>query len=153
MKCREAKGAIQRWRALTPEETDELSVHLRSCPKCAAIARSDRLTRLLLEVLTPDEEPSPHFFARLRTRLCEAEPPALSSRFWVKALVPTLASLTLILASLAYLLSPPPPSPALLVLDSRVGASETFSFLGIPQPTHDHDQVLASILGAEERAP
>lgn len=148
MKCREAKGAIERWGALAPAEADELSVHLRSCPKCTAIARSDRLTRLLLEVLTPDQEPSPHFFVRLRARLCEAEP---GSRFWVKALVPTLASLTLILASVAYLLSPPPPLPVLLFLDSRAGASETFSFLGIPHSTRD--QVLASILGAEERAP
>lgn len=151
MKCREAKGAIRRGENLTPAEADGLSVHLRSCSECAAVARSQRLTRLLLEVLTPDQELSPRFMMGLRARLREVEPPALHAQFPLKALVPTLASLTLILASVTYLLSPLPPVPVLPFPDSPVVASEPFSFLGIPQPTRD--QVLASILGAEERAP
>jgi hypothetical protein len=142
---------MHRDRTLTPQETDELSAHLRSCLQCTAIARSDRLTRLLLGVLTADEQLSPYFLARLRARLREAQPPAWDSRWWVKALLPAVASLTLILAGIVYLLSPPPPSPIFLFLDSRAVASETYALLGIPQPTHD--QILASVLEAEERAP
>jgi hypothetical protein len=88
---------------------------------------------------------------RLRARLREAEPRTLGFRFPLKALVPTLASLTLMLASGAYLLSPPPPSPVQSFLDSPAGGSEIFSSLGIPRPTRD--QILASILESEERTP
>ncbi len=151
MKCREAKTAIARWGGPTAGEVDELSLHLHSCSRCATVARSQRLTRYLLEVLTPDQEASPHFFTRLRARLREVERPAPHAQFPLKALIPALASLTLILASATYLLSPPPPSPVLSFLDSPAGGSETFSFLGIPRPTHD--QILASILEAEERTP
>jgi hypothetical protein len=104
-----------------------------------------------LEVLTPDQEASPHFFTRLRARLREAERPAPHSQFGFRAVVPALASLIVILAGATYLLSPPPPSPTLSFLDSPTGGSETLSFLGIPRPTHD--QILASILEAEDRTP
>ncbi len=152
MKCRDARRALtQRGGAASPL-AEELSVHVRNCPRCAAIARSDRLARLLLEVLAPDEQPSPHFFARLRARLRELEPPAFHSPFWVNALVPTLVSLTLMMGSIAYLLSPPaPPAAFFRLLHPGSVAPETFSVLGIPQPTRD--QVLASVLGVEEHIP
>lgn len=152
MKCRKARQAMTRRGILTSPEAEELAVHLADCPGCAAIARRDRLTRLLLGALAPDEQPSPDFFARLRARLREVDPPAFQSRFWVKALVPTLASLTLILGSITYLL-PPPASPAVsfYFLHSGAVAPETFAVLGIPPPTRD--QVLASVLGVEEQAP
>lgn len=152
MKCREARQAITRRSVLASAEADVLSVHLRDCPGCAAIARSDRLTRLLLEVLAPDEQPSPYFLTRLRARLAEVRPPILGPPFWVKALVPALASLTLMLGSIAYLLSPPASPPLVFpFLESRTVTPETLSVLGIPQPTRD--QVLASILGVEEQVP
>lgn len=152
MKCREARQAIAQRGVTTSPVADELSVHLRDCPGCSAMARSDRLARLLLEVLVPDEQPSPHFFVRLRARLRDVEPPASGSPFWVKALVPALVSLTLMLGSIAYLLSPPA-SPAALFrfLHSGTVPPETFSALGIPQPTRD--RVLASVLGVEEQVP
>jgi hypothetical protein len=151
MKCRDAKEALDRRTALASAEADALARHLGACPGCAAVARTGRLTRLLLEVLTPDEDPSPHFITRLRARLRDAEPQTLRFRFPLKALVPTLASLTLMLAIGAYLLSPPPPSPVQSFLDSPAGGSEIFSSLGIPRPTHD--QILASILEEEKRTP
>ena len=116
------------------------------------MARRDRLARLLLEALAPDEQPSSDFVARLRARLREVAPPASGSPFWVKALVPTLASLTLMLGSIAYLL-PPPASPAVSFHFLHAGAvtPETFAVLGIPPPTRD--QVLASVLGVEEQVP
>jgi hypothetical protein len=152
MKCREARQAIAQRGVMTSPVANELSVHLRVCPGCAAIARSDRLTRLLLEALAPDEQPSPDFFARLRARLREVAPPASGSPFWVKALVPTLASLTLMVASIAYLL-PPPASSAVSFHFLHPGAvtPETFAVLGIPPPTRD--QVLLSVLGVEEQVP
>jgi hypothetical protein len=151
MKCREAKEALDRRAALASAEADALALHLGACPDCAAVARTRRLTRLLLQVLAADEEPSPHFLTRLRARLRDAEPQTFGFHFPLKALIPTLASLTLILASGAYLLSPPPPSPVQSFLESPAGGSETFSFLGIPRPTHD--QILASILDDEKRTP
>ena len=151
MKCREAKEALDRRTALASAEADALTLHLRACPDCAAVARTRRLTRLLLEVVTAGDEPSPYFMARLRARIGEATDSPVAPRFWVRLLVPTLASLTLMLASGAYLLSPPPPSPVLSFLDSPAGGSETFSFLGIPRPTRD--QILASILEEEKRTP
>jgi len=151
MKCRDAKEALDRRTALASAEADALTLHLRACPDCAAVARTRRLTRLLLEVVTAGDEPSPYFMARLRARIGEATDSPVAPRFWVRLLVPTLASLTLMLASGAYLLSPPPPSPVLSFLDSPAGGSETFSFLGIPRPTHD--QILASILEEEKRTP
>jgi hypothetical protein len=151
MKCREVKGALDRRTGVAPADADALALHLRACPDCAAVARTRRLTRLLLEVLTPDQEPSPHFFTRLRARLGEAEPQTLDFRFPLKVVIPALASLTLILASGAYLLSPPPPSPAQSFLESPAGCSDTFSFLGIPRP--NRDQILASILEEEKQTP
>ncbi len=152
MKCRKARQAMTRRGILTSREADELAVHLADCPGCAAMARRDRLTRRLLEVLAPDEQPSPNFFARLRARLREVDRPAYRSRFWVKALVPALASLTLILGSIAYLLPPPASSVvSLQLLHSGAVAPETFAVLGIPPPTRD--QVLASVLGVEEQVP
>jgi len=151
MKCRDAKEALDRRTALASAEADALTRHLRACPDCAAVARTRRLTRLLLQALTADDEPSPYFMARLRARMGETAAPSIAPRFWIRLLVPTLASLTLMLASGAYLLSPPPPSPVLSFLDSPAGGSETFSFLGIPRPTHD--QILASILEEEKRTP
>ena len=151
MKCREAKEALDRRTALASAEADALARHLRACPDCAAVARTRRLTRLLLQALTADDEPSPYFMARLRARIGEATDSPVAPRFGIRLLVPTLASLTLMLASGAYLLSPPPPSPVLSFLDSPAGGSETFSFLGIPRPTHD--QILASILEEEKRTP
>jgi len=151
MKCREAKEALDRRTAVASAEADALARHLRACPDCAAVARTRRLTRLLLQALTADDEPSPYFMARLRARMGETAAPSIAPRFWIRLLVPTLASLTLMLASGAYLLSPPPPSPVLSFLDSPAGGSETFSFLGIPRPTHD--QILASILEEEKRTP
>ena len=151
MKCREAKEALDRRTALASAEVDALALHLRACPECAAVAQTRRLTRLLFEVVTADDEPSPYFMARLRARMGEAADSPVASRFGIRLLVPTLASLTLMLASGAYLLSPPPPSPVLSFLDSPAGGSEAFSFLGIPRPTHD--QILASILEEEKRTP
>jgi len=151
MKCRDAKEALDRRTALASAEADALTLHLRACPDCAAVARTRRLTRLLLEVVTAGDEPSPYFMARLRARMGEAAVSPVAPRFWIRLLVPTLASLTLMLASGAYLLSPPPPSPVLSFLDSPAGGSETFSFLGIPRPTRD--QILASILEEEKRTP
>lgn len=151
MRCREAKEALDRRTGLASAEADALALHLRACPDCAAVARTRRLTRLLLQVLTADDEPSPYFMARLRARMGEAAVSPVAPRFGIRLLVPTLASLTLILASGAYLLSPPPPAPALSFLDSPTGGSETFSFLGIPRPTHD--QILASILDEEKQTP
>jgi len=151
MKCRDAKEALDRRTALASAEADALTLHLRACPDCAAVARTRRLTRLLLEVVTAGDEPSPYFMARLRARMGETAAPSIAPRFWIRLLVPTLASLTLMLASGAYLLSPPPPSPVLSFLDSPAGGSETFSFLGIPRPTRD--QILASILEEEKRTP
>ncbi len=149
MKCREARQAITQRGVITSPEADELSVHLRDCPECAAVARSDRVTRLLLEVLAPDEEPSSYFLARLRARLADVRSPTLGSPFWVKALVPTLASLTLMLGSITYILSPPGPPPVQFrFLHSRAVPSETYSLLGIPEPTRE--QVLVSVLGMEE---
>src|SRR3990170_8070869 len=66
MKCREAKETLDRRRALASAEADALALHLRACPHCAAVARTRRLTRLLLQALAADDEPSPYFMARLR---------------------------------------------------------------------------------------
>jgi anti-sigma factor RsiW len=152
MKCREAKGALDRRTILGSEEADALARHLGACPNCAAIARTRRLSRLFLDALTADEGPSPYFMARLRARLGEIAVSPVAPRFWVKLLVPTLATLTLILGSAAYFLSPhSSPPPLLQLLHSQAGASETFVYLGIPQPTRE--QVLASVLGVEEQAP
>jgi anti-sigma factor RsiW len=132
--------------------TGDFQGHLQTCAECKSeVADLIRQSRMLQSLRTPEVEPDPGFYARVRERIdAEAKPSVfamLLDNAFGRPIAVASAAMVLLLAS--YIVTtepgpvPPPPGAALLQIEDQM---QPVSTPKVQRPDDDRNTVLVNLV-------